>query len=300
MTADAVNVLEMVQDHFKHLKKISGVSERPTFGRGAILTGFKFLDHFTGGLARGDYIILAGRVSSGKTVFSLNIALNVLAAAEKKVLFFSLAETKERIVEKIFDIIARIPADRRISGGLDIRDLARIEQRLSCFSDAYVLVQDEIYSMSGISAAIAESAGKWSNIGLIVVDFLQLIDNTDDCTAGSRADELARASRQFRRITRRTGIPILLISSVDSSVDLREFNKRPLLTDINGPCSIMDDCDMVWMLYRDEMYLRSEDNPQRGITELAILKNRRGRLNTMELSFIEDCQKFEDITAIFG
>jgi len=62
----------------------------------------------------------------------------------------------------------------------------------------------------------------------------------------------------------------------------------------------MDDCDMVWMLYRDEMYLRSEDNPQRGITELAILKNRRGRLNTMELSFIEDCQKFEDITAIFG
>lgn len=298
MTADAVNVLEMVKDHFNHLKKRSGVSARKTLGKGAILTGFNFLDHFTGGIARGDYIILAGRVSSGKTAFSLNIAFNVLAAAENDVLFFSLAETKERIVEKLFDIIARIPAAGRSSGGLDVRDLARIEQRLSCFSDAHFLVQDEIYSMSGISASIAECVGKWRNIGLIVVDFLQLIDKTDDCAAGSRADELARASRQFRRITKRTGIPVLLISSVDSSVDLREFNKRPFLTDNNGPSSIIDDCDMVWMLYRDEMYFRNEDNPQRGIAELAILKNRRGRLNTFEMSFIEDCQKFEDITAI--
>ncbi len=96
----------------------------------------------------------------------------------------------------------------------------------------------------------------------------------------------------------KTKVPIFVLSSVRSDVDLRPMSKRPTLTDLNVPDEVVDDCDMVWMLYRDELYNRSDDNPSIGAVDLAILKNRRGKLNLIEMRFIEDMYRFEDIASL--
>lgn len=264
-----------------------------------IKTGFKILDHWTGGLAAGDYTVLAGRPCTGKTIFALNIALQVALDSGKDVLFFSLSSTRETILKNVFTIIAGTPASTGLAGNIAFKDLARIVDRFSTLIDqdqiGSFFAYDEIYAVDEIEKEILERKSI-SQLGLVIIDYLQLCEYTGSSV--DRSGELIAISRSLRKLSKKTGIPIIVLSSVNSGVDERSYNKRPTLVDINVPGEIVDDCDMVWMLYRDEMYDRCEDNPNRGAVDLAILKNRKGKLNLIEMRFVEEMQRFEDISVI--
>lgn len=261
-------------------------------------TGFKILDYWTGGLAAGDYIILAGRPCTGKTIFALNIALQTALASGKDSLFFSLSSTREAILKNAFTVVTGIPASVGPVCSIEIKDLARMVDRCTRLLDPDTIgsffVHDEIYAIDEIEKEVLERKSN-SQLGLVIIDCLQLCEHTGSRLEGS--DELIVISHALRKLSNKTRVPIIVLSSVNPDVDGRTYNKRPTLADINAPGEIVDDCDMVWMLYRDELYDRCDDNPNRGAVDLAILKNRRGKLNLMEMRFVEEMQRFEDITS---
>lgn len=262
-------------------------------------TGFKILDHWTGGLAAGEYIILAGRPCTGKTIFALNIALQTALASGKDSLLFSLSSMREAILKNVFTVVTGIPASVGPVGNIEIKDLARMVDRCTRLLDPDTIgsffVHDEIYAIDEIEKEVLERKSN-SQLGLVIIDYLQLCEHTGSRL--ERSDELISISQSLRKLSKKTRVPIIVISSVKSDVDSRPYNKRPTLIDINAPSGIVDDCDMVWMLYRDELYDRCEDNPNRGAVDLAILKNRRGKLNLIEMCFVEEMQRFEDISSI--
>jgi replicative DNA helicase len=262
-------------------------------------TGFKILDHWTGGLAAGDLIILAGRPCTGKTIFALNIALQTALASGKDSLFFSLCSTREAILKNVFTVVTGIPASVGPVGNIEIKDLARMVDRCARLLDPEKIgsffVHDEMYAIDEIEKEVLERKSN-SQLGLVVIDCLQLCEHTGSRL--ERSDELIAISHSLRKLSKKTRVPIIVLSSVNTDVDARSYNKRPTLADINAPGEIVDDCDMVWMLYRDELYDRCDDNPHRGAVDLAILKNRRGKLNLIELRFVEEMQRFEDIASL--
>ena len=298
METDRENIFFDLKDVFESIRKGSleiGVSK---FGMPAIKTGFRILDYWTNGLMPGDYIILAGRPSSGKSMFALNIALQAALASGKDSLFFSLGTPREKILMNLFTMISGISPCFASKGSIDVKNLVRIDQKLATILDAdngKLLVHDELSSIDELKKEV-QSRSDNSNLGIVIIDYLQLCECKS--SLNDRAQELVSISRDLRKIAMKTKVPIFVLSSVHSDVDLRPMSKRPTLTDLNVPDEVVDDCDMVWMLYRDELYNRSDDNPSIGTVDLAILKNRRGKLNLIEMRFIEDMHRFEDISSL--
>jgi replicative DNA helicase len=298
METDRVNIFLDLKDVFESIRKGSLEIGASKLGMPAIKTGFRILDYWTNGLMPGDYIILAGRPSSGKSMFALNIALQAALASRKDSLFFSLGTPRERILMNLFTMISGISSSFASKGSIDVKNLVKMDQKLVSILDAdngKLLVHDKLSSIEEIAKEV-QSRSDNSNLGIVIIDYLQLCEcksSLDD-----RAQELVSISRDLRKLAMKTKVPIFVLSSVRSDVDLRPMSKRPTLTDLNVPDEVVDDCDMVWMLYRDELYSRSDDNPSIGAVDLAILKNRRGKLNLIEMRFIEDMHRFEDISSL--
>lgn len=298
METDRVNIFLDLKDVFESIRKGSLEIGASKLGMPAIKTGFRILDYWTNGLMPGEYIILAGRPSSGKSMFALNIALQAALASRKDSLFFSLGTPRERILMNLFTMISGISSSFASKGSIDVKNLVKMDQKLVSILDAdngKLLVHDKLSSIEEIAKEV-QSRSDNSNLGIVIIDYLQLCEcksSLDD-----RAQELVSISRDLRKLAMKTKVPIFVLSSVRSDVDLRPMSKRPTLTDLNVPDEVVDDCDMVWMLYRDELYSRSDDNPSIGAVDLAILKNRRGKLNLIEMRFIEDMHRFEDISSL--
>lgn len=296
MKGNEVDIFIELRDLVSMIRKASSNPELKCVILPTLKTGFRILDHFTGGLAAGDYVILAGRPCAGKTIFSLNIALQTALASGKDSMFFSLSSAREAILQHVFTIVTGIPATVGPMGTVDIKDLARMSERCAAILDpeeiGSLFVYDEMYAIDEIEKEILEQKSR-SQLGLVIIDYLQLCELMG--SPRERSAELIEISRCLRKLSKKTRIPIIVLSSVNSEVDHRDYNKRPALTDINAPGEIIDDCDIVWMLYRDELYCRSEDNPNIGTVDLEILKNRRGKVNLFEMRFVQESSRFEDI-----
>jgi replicative DNA helicase len=298
MKGNRIDMFIEIRDLVSMIRKSSSNPELKYAILPTLETGFKMLDYVTGGLAAGDYIILAGRPCTGKTIFALNISLHTALASGKDSLIFSLSSTREMILKNLFTIVTGFPASIGPMSAIPIKDLARLVKRSATVLESdeigQFFVYDEMNAIDEIEKEILERKSK-SQLGLVVIDYLQLCENKE--SPAERSAELVSISRCLRKLSKKTMIPFIVLSSVNSNVDGREYNKRPTLTDINAPGEIVDDCDMVWMLYRDELYDRCEDNPNRGAVDLAILKNRRGKSNLIELTFVEEMHRFEDTTS---
>lgn len=250
METDRVNIFLDLKDVFESIRKGSLEIGASKLGMPAIKTGFRILDYWTNGLMPGDYIILAGRPSSGKSMFALNIALQAALASRKDSLFFSLGTPRERILMNLFTMISGISSSFASKGSIDVKNLVKMDQKLVSILDAdngKLLVHDKLSSIEEIAKEV-QSRSDNSNLGIVIIDYLQLCEcksSLDD-----RAQELVSISRDLRKLAMKTKVPIFVLSSVRSDVDLRPMSKRPTLTDLNVPDEVVDDCDMVWMLYR--------------------------------------------------
>ena len=252
--------------------------------------GFYDLDAMTSGFQRSDLIIIAGRPSMGKTAFCLNLAHNIAAGCQLPVAVFSLEMSKEQLVQRLLASEAGIESSYLRSGRISQTQWDPLLRAINRLSETPIFIDDtsNITVTQMRSQARRLQAEQSKNLGLIVIDYLQLMEGSSD----NRVQELSRITRSLKGLARELSVPIIALSQLSRGVEART-NKRPMLSDLRESGSIEQDADIVMMLYRDEYY--SPDTPDRGIAEVIIAKHRNGPTGTIKLLFDPQFTKFKNL-----
>ncbi|HEY8344693.1 MAG TPA: replicative DNA helicase [Bacillota bacterium] len=250
-------------------------------------TGFSDLDRFTAGLQPSDLIILAARPSMGKTTFALNIAENAAVHLQIPVAVFSLEMSKEQLAMKLLCAEAGVDNQRIRTGNLAEEDWPRLSHALGRLSEAKMFIDDSPnLSALEIRAKARRIQAKYG-LGLIVIDYLQLMQGRG--RAESRQQEVSEISRSLKALARELSVPVLALSQLSRAVEMRQ-NKRPSLADLRESGSLEQDADLVCFLYREDYY--DPETEKKGITELIIAKHRNGPIGTIDLLFQKEFSKF--------
>lgn len=259
-----------------------------------LASGFHDLDSLTQGFQRSDLIIIAGRPSMGKTALSLNIALNIIKNLKLPVLFFSLEMSKEQIMYRLLSIETNIIQSKLRSGKLNQTDWTKLNKIIKIMSKLPLFIDDTAnLSIQDIRAKIKTIIFEQSQIGLIIIDYLQLMQSFKFKTE-NRVQELSDITRRLKNIAREFNIPIIALSQLSRNVENR-LNKKPILADLRESGSIEQDADLVLMLYRNNYYNLNEElinDLDYSLTELILAKQRNGPIGTIKLKFDEKRTKF--------
>ena len=286
------NSAELFSNIFLELKqksvnpKLSGIS-----------SGFYDLDSFTQGFQKSELIVIAGRPSMGKTAFSLNIALNIIKNSQLPVLFFSLEMSKEQLTYRLLTHETNIESTRLKTGNLYKHDWFQLNTVIQKLSALPLFIDDTPNpSIQDIKSKIKKILFEQTQLGLIVIDYLQLMQNSKSSLL-NRTQELSQITRSLKTLAREFHVPIIALSQLSRNVETRT-NKRPILSDLRESGSIEQDADLVLMLYRESYYSSqniSISQPQNNLVELIIAKQRNGPIGTLELEFDSKRTKFLNI-----
>ena len=281
---------ELLNDIFLDLKK---KSLEPTLA--GLASGFYALDSLTQGFQKSDLIIVAGRPSMGKTAFALTIGINMIKTCSLPVLFFSLEMSKEQIMYRLLSMETNINQMRLRSGKLYQNDWIKLNKIIKIISKLPFFIDDTPdLSIQDIRSKIKTILFEQTQIGLIVIDYLQLMQNSKS-KIENRVQELSKITRSLKNIAREFNVPIIALSQLSRSVENR-LDKKPILSDLRESGSIEQDADLVLMLYRNKYY-----NPQANLqdnldlTDLIIAKQRNGPTGSIKLKFDEKRTKFLDM-----
>lgn len=256
-------------------------------------SGFYDLDLLTQGFQRSDLIIIAGRPSMGKTALGLNIALNVIKKSKLPVLFFSLEMSKEQIIYRVLSIEANINQARLKSGKLYQNDWIKLNKIIKIMSKLPFFIDDTPnLSIQDIRSKIKTILFEQNQIGLIIIDYLQLMQNSISRTE-NRVQELSIITRALKNLARQFNVPILTLSQLSRNVENR-IDKKPILSDLRESGSIEQDADLVLMLYKSkDLTLQQSSNENNYyLTELIIAKQRNGPIGSIQLRFDPKKTKF--------
>jgi replicative DNA helicase len=284
----AVDAMQRLETRHSRRDHVSGVT-----------TGYVDLDRITTGLQPGDLVILAGRPSMGKTAAALNIALNAANTGSIPTLIFSLEMSKQALIDRLFCIEGRVDSQRMRSGQLSSAEWAALTQTMARVSEMPIDIDD-----SGVLkvAEIRAKARRWrrdrklfptgTELGLIVVDYLQQVDGGAGKQDDSRDREIGRISRAFKSLAKELAVPVLALSQLNRGVEKRD-NKRPNMGDLRESGNLEQDADVVVFLYRECMYERTDDNGRD--CEAIVGKQRNGPVGTVKLCFFEENGRFENM-----
>ena len=267
-------------------------------------TGFKELDKITTGLHADELIIIAARPAVGKTAFALNIAQNVGIKTDKSVAIFSLEMGAEQLVNRMLCSEGNIDANHLRTGNLSEDEWQNLVVAMGSLAKADIFIDDTPgIKMSEIRAKCRRLAKEQGNLGLVVVDYLQLIEGTGE----NRQQEVSAISRQLKKLAKELGVPVIALSQLSRGVEQRQ-DKRPVMSDIRESGSIEQDADIVAFLYREDYYERSDENSDGddgdegdqnvGPVEVIIEKNRSGARGTVNLLFIKSYNKFSSLAYV--
>ncbi|APB30378.1 replicative DNA helicase [Vagococcus teuberi] len=263
-------------------------------------TGYHALDKMTAGLQSEELIILAARPAVGKTAFALNIAQNVGTKTNESVAIFSLEMSAESLVNRMLCSEGSIEASHLKTGQLTDEEWNSLIVAMGSLSRANIFIDDTPgIKISEIRAKCRKLAQEQGELGLILIDYLQLIEGTG---RENRQQEVSEISRQLKKLAKELKVPVIALSQLSRGVEQRQ-DKRPVLSDIRESGSIEQDADIVAFLYRDDYYQRDgedgDDEPvqeSNNIIEVIIEKNRSGARGTVELMFIKEYNKFTSIS----
>ena len=245
-----------------------------------IPTGFKDFDEKTAGLQDSDLIIVAGRPSMGKTTLAMNIAENAAIKHEKPVAIFSMEMSAQQLVRRMFSSLGQIDQNKLRTGSLDDLDWPKLTSAMNLLHKSHIFI-DETPSLSPAELrARARRLKREHDIGLIVVDYLQLMAVPG--TRENRATEIAEISRSLKAIAKELQLPVIALSQLNRALEQRP-NKRPVMADLRESGSIEQDADLIVFIYRDEVY--NEETPEKGKAEIIIGKHRNGPTGTVVLTF---------------
>jgi replicative DNA helicase len=252
-------------------------------------TVFTELDRLLSGLWPQDLIILAARPSMGKTSLALSIALNV-AKSGVPVGFFSLEMSKEQLVQRLLAAEAKIDQKRLRTARLEDEDWQKLIEAAGRVSAAPLYIDDTpAPNVREIRAKAKRLKGE-RGLGLIVVDYLQLMQSTR--RTENRQQEIAEISRSLKGLAKELDVPVLALSQLSRAVEQRE-KKRPVMSDLRESGSLEQDADVIMFIYREEYYLK--DSEKKGIAEIIVAKQRNGPIGTVELAFLKEYACFVNL-----
>lgn len=261
-----------------------------------VTTGLIDLNKVTNGLHKSDLILLAARPSMGKTALALNIAVNA-ARAGKVVVLFSLEMSKLQLGNRILSTASGVDSMHLNTGNLSDGDIAALIDALDEMSRLKLMIDDTPgVTIFDIRAKVRRLKHEFG-LDLIVIDYLQLMQGgRSRLSEQNRQQEISEISRSLKALAREMDVPVLALSQLSRSVEMRA-EKKPQLSDLRESGSLEQDADMVMFLYRDEYYNR-EDDSNKNIAELILAKNRNGPTTSIRLQFQKDIMRFGDLTRV--
>ncbi len=281
-------IREIIKDSFKTIERLYAKKELVT----GVATGFDKIDDLTSGLQNSDLIIIAGRPSMGKTAFALNIAQYAALEMGVPVAIFSLEMAKEQLATRMLASEARVDSQRLRKGFLGETDWPKLTTAAGRLSEAPVYIDDTpaitVIEMKAKSRRLKAEAG----LGLIILDYLQLMRG--GAFKDSREQEISEISRSLKALAKELSVPVIALSQLNRKVEDRT-SRRPQMADLRESGAIEQDADLIAFIYRDEVYNRSDDNPDKGIAEIIIGKQRNGPTGTVKLAFHEKYTRFENL-----
>ena len=271
------------------IEKIESLSESDNAMTGET-TGFSDLDTLTSGLQAADLIIVAGRPSMGKTSLAMNIAENFAIKTNKKsVAIFSLEMPAESLTMRMISSVGGIEQQKVRTGTLDDNDWANLSVAMTTLVSANIHIDDSSALTVSDIAARARKLASESDLGLIVIDYLQLITTTN--SRANKVQQITEISRGLKMIAKELNVPVIALSQLNRSLEARP-NKRPMLSDLRESGAIEQDADLVLFIYRDEYY--NDASPDKGTAEVIIAKHRNGSLGMVRLMFQGQYSRFKN------
>ena len=255
-------------------------------------TGFTDLDRMTSGLQPGDLIIVAGRPSMGKTAFSINIAENVALDSKLPVAIFSMEMGATQLTMRMLGSVGKLNQHDLRIGNLQDDDWGRLTHALGKLNDAPIFI-DESAALSALELrARSRRLHRQNNgLGLIVVDYLQLMSSNTGKVSENRATEISEISRSLKALAKELHVPVIALSQLNRSLEQRP-NKRPVMSDLRESGAIEQDADLILFIYRDEVY--NSDSPDKGKAEIIIGKQRNGPIGKIDLTFRGEYTRFDN------
>ena len=281
-------IKDVLIDAFTELEQLYNQKQHIT----GVPTGFIDLDYKTAGLHNSDLILIAARPAMGKSAFALNIATNAALKAKVPAVLFSLEMSKEQMVNRILCSEAMVDSNKVRTGKIDDDDWIKLADTMGDLSEAPIYIDDT----PGIS--IKEIRAKCrklkfeKNIGLVVIDYLQLVQGSSKRAQGSREQEISEISRSLKILAKEINVPVIALSQLSRAPEQRP-DHRPMLSDLRESGAIEQDADIVMFLYRDDYY--NEDSEDKGLAEVIVAKHRAGSTGTVKLVWLGNYTKFANM-----
>ena len=273
------------------LDKISSAAKN----RGAVTgvpTGFKDLDGYLSGLQPSDFVLVAARPSMGKTAFVLNVAENVAIKQGITTAIFSLEMSNVQLVNRMLSLESTVDADKLRKGRLDSSDWGKLIEGADSIAKSHLIIDDT----PGISISeLRSKCRKYkmeNDLGLVIIDYLQLMSGSVGGKSESRQQEISEISRSLKALARELNVPVVTLSQLSRAVEQRP-DHRPMLSDLRESGAIEQDADVVMFLYRDDYY--NKDTDIKGIAEIIIAKQRNGPIGTVKMAWIPEQTRFADL-----
>jgi replicative DNA helicase len=279
-----VALLDRVQEMADNPNDITGVP-----------TGFYDLDRMTSGLQPGDLVVLAARPSMGKTAFAINIAEHVALNEGLPVAVFSMEMGASQLAVRVVGSIGRIDQGHLRSGKLTDDEWPRLTEAIEKLRTVSLHI-DETPGLtpSELRANARRLARQCGKLGLIVVDYLQLMSGSGGSGGDNRATELGEISRGLKMLAKELQCPVIALSQLNRSVEQRT-DKRPMMSDLRESGAIEQDADIIMFIYRDDYYNKESKDP--GVAEIIIGKQRNGPTGTVRLTFLKNLTRFESLAS---
>src|SRR6185295_13707224 len=265
--------------HHENVSNITGVP-----------TGFTDLDNMTAGLQAGDLIIVAGRPSMGKTAFALNMAEHVAVHNGLPVAVFSMEMSAVQLAMRMLGSIGQVDQHKLRTGRLKDEEWSRLTEAMSKLHDAPIYI-DETGALTALElrARARRLKRQYSSLGLIVVDYLQLMSASGQ--GENRATEISEISRSLKAMAKELNVPVMALSQLNRAVDSRP-DRRPVMSDLRESGAIEQDADLILFIYREVVYKPDLPEDQRGLAEVIVGKQRNGPIGLVKLTFLGQHTRF--------
>ena len=259
-----------------------------------VRTGFYDLDRYTAGLQPGDLIVLAARPSMGKTAFALNMAEHVAVHEGLPVVVFSMEMGASQLALRMVGSLRRIDQQHLRTGALRDDEWGRLTEAVDRLGKAAVFIDESpALNPAELRARARRQARQCGKLGLIVVDYLQLMSGTTSSNDENRATVIGEISRGLKALAKELQCPVLALSQLNRSVESRT-DKRPMMSDLRESGAIEQDADVIMFIYRDEYYTKDACK-EPGVAEIIIGKQRNGPTGTVKLTFLKPLTKFDNL-----
>ena len=255
-------------------------------------TGYTEFDEMTAGLQPTDLIILAARPAMGKTTFALNIAEHAAIRTKKAVAVFSMEMSASQLALRLISSNGRVNAQRLRNGQLEDEDWSRVTGAIRMLREAKIFIDDTPGLSPDVLRAKARRLKREHDLGLIVIDYLQLMSvpgNTEN-----RATEISEISRSLKHLAKELNVPVIALSQLNRSLEQRA-DKRPVMADLRESGAIEQDADIILFIYRDDYY-NKENSPDKGLAEIIIGKQRKGPTGSLKLKFFGEYTRFDNLS----